>query len=227
MYNQKKQRKMKKKQLAILLFALITSLSVKAQMHYGVEAGYMRNTWEEAQGGNTDWTIGFIAKYEASEHFLFETGLSYKNKRATFTDLEPNWGPTENWGKVKTSMYFLDLPVMAGCKVPLSEKILLIPKLGWYASCGMNGSTEFFSREYKYVKESPIFYDPEAEYNGHSYNHPSPADRFDTGVKVGLDLQCSRLALRCAYNYGVLNHHYVYKNFKNRELTVTLAYYFK
>jgi hypothetical protein len=197
-------------------------------MHYGVEAGYMRNTWEEAQGGNADWTIGFIAKYEASKRFLIETGLAYKNKKATFTDLEPGWGPTADLGKVKTSMYFWDLPVMLGCKIHLSENISLIPKLGWYASYGTNGTSEFFSRGNKYVKKTPVFHDPEAAKNKDLRNYPLlEADRFDTGLRIGLDLQYSRLSLRCTYSNSPLEHAYLLKSYRTDELTVTLAYYFK
>lgn len=230
---------MSKVALTFILF--VSVLTAQAQIKYGVEAGYLNNNLSGTSLKNkstNNYMLGGIISYTTNSNWVIESGLSYEKKGISVSDLNIDLSPA-TINKIDADMNYIQLPLVIGHNIKLSDKISITPKVGGYIASGIDGDG-FVSGSYipdggiseplqlgvgwKNVFQSSNFTVPTL--TEISKVELSSFNRFDAGVRVGMDVNFSKFALRAAYNWGLkpIGNNFV-NDAKNRTFTLSLAYY--
>ncbi len=205
-----------KKVFMFLALALAT-MSVSAQdVTIGVRAGLNFANMSE-EGVSPDSRLGLHAgvvfDIPVAENFFVQPGLFLSQKGAKMTEkvdgvkVEANLTPL-----------YLEVPVLASYRIPLSEKVKLHLNAGPYLAYGISGKTkaEAAAGGYKESAEVDLFGDE------------GSAKRFDAGVQIGAGLGfLNNYYAGIAYEWGVTNISQTTSGkTKNRNFMISLGYNF-
>lgn len=104
-------KNMKKNFIVILLFSLCCSVCCCQKWNYGVEFGYIHNTFHTTKlkgTGKSGFRIGGILNYNFKNNVLLESGIAYERKGGT---LKSNDIASQQITKVDVyNMDYLNLP---------------------------------------------------------------------------------------------------------------------
>lgn len=219
---------MKKKSLLYLLFLLITTQSAFAQIGYGLEAGYVSNSIASSDLDSkykAGFAVGLVLDYTLSNNVLLETGLSYQKKGSKLYKLDkPIFGMTE----LDATMNYLEMPLWIGYKIKNDSKWVITPKLGAFLAIGLDGKGTLHGGDFQTSAGwSNVFDDNIVSIENHNYSYRS-FNRFDMGIRLGVNIAYSKYYLTTSYDWGLLETHSTFgKKMENRTWLLALGYKFK
>lgn len=214
-----------------VILSILVSMSVmklSAQVRLGVEAGV--NLASLGVRGNHAQVLpvgGFTIDCELGNNMMFLSGLHYTMKGAN--------GLVHGSDELMVRLGYLELPVMFGYRVPLVEHISLVPQVGAYFACGVNGYGEFGANfvHTGIGNTDGVWYNPFERFDLKTGKNEyiKPFERFDSGLRFALSAEVYKFNLSLAYDLGLKK---VWKEFdpdnyfkyKNRSVAITIGYKF-
>ncbi|MDE6152241.1 MAG: PorT family protein, partial [Prevotella sp.] len=134
--------------------------------------------------------IGVIADIPMARNFYIETGLFLQNKGFKMTDAKNN--------KLTCKPLYIEIPVLASCRLKLSDAMLLQLNAGPYIAHGLGGKAELRSPDGHVSIENDVFY-REGEVT-ENYN------RFDVGLQFGAGfIVYKHYYIGVAYDLGLID----------------------
>lgn len=219
-----------KMKLCIIMSMLMCLGIVKmnGQVRLGVEAGV--NMTSLGVRGNHAQIVpvgGLVVDYQFENNMIIQSGLHYVMKGANSL--------VNGSKELMVRLGYIELPVMVGYRLPVAEHIYMIPQMGAYFACGVNGYGEFGSNFVNtgIGNTDGIWYNPFKRFdlNTGKEEYIEPFKRFDTGLRFALSTEVYKFNLTLSYDLGLKK---VWKEFdpgdyfkyKNRSVAITLGYKF-
>jgi hypothetical protein len=174
------------KGLAIIAILFLSTISVNAQVRYGLKGGLNLSTisgFEDANKALADVTIpGYSTGYAAGAHigFIFRYDLPAKfflQPELLFSTQGLQEEATNR--KAETSrLHFLQLPIYAGYKIKAGSFLQILVAAGPYLAYGINGSEG-------------------------AYGDDGMFKRFDAGLSVMAGVEIDKLQITAGYDFGL------------------------
>jgi len=211
---------MNKKNLIVLLAAVLTASYAQAQTTFGVRAGLnLTNVYQKGDDGNMkglDWIPGFqigvIADYPLLEDLSFQPGILFATQGAKAEASSSGYK-----AKVTINLNYIQIPINLQYKHELDNKVLLV-QAGPYLGYGIGGKQKAeISQGTTKVSDSRKI----------KFGSGDDADykAFDFGLGAGAGLQLGNLQAVLGLNYGLAKLNTDGKA-KNIGLALTLTYFF-
>lgn len=138
----------------------------------------------------TTFHIGVIADIPMARNFYIETGLFLQNKGFKMTDAKNN--------KLTCKPLYLELPVLASCRLKLSDAMQLQLNAGPYVAHGLGGKAELRSSDGHASIENDVFY--------HEGEETENYNRFDVGLQFGAGfIVYKHYYIGVSYDLGLIN----------------------
>ncbi|WP_455638164.1 outer membrane beta-barrel protein [Parabacteroides sp.] len=213
-----------------IMISLITFSVVKlsAQVRLGAEAGV--NLTSLGVRGNHKQVLpvgGLTIDCQLGSKMMLLSGLHYTMKGAN--------GLVDGSRELMVRLGYLELPVMFGYRIPIVEHISLIPQVGAYFACGVNGYGEFGANfvHTGIGKTDGIWYNPFKKFDLKTgkEEYIEPFERFDAGLRFAVSVEVYKFNLSLSHDLGLKrtwnefdpDHYFKYKN---RSVAITLGYKF-
>lgn len=145
---------MMKKLYFISLLMLLTTVSVKAQVKFGIETGMnasqtVSGEYAEINGRVSGFQVGGTVDYQFGGHWTLMSGLSLIQKGGEINqDLFVRSADgsafllvAPPYDRISLKMNYIELPLKIGYKIRLNDRLSLIPSIGVYASYGFNAGS--------------------------------------------------------------------------------------
>lgn len=209
----------KLKTLCVAFGLLVCSSAVFAQgsdLSLALRGGVNLSNAHVDKGIKSDMRVGYnfglVAEYPFAESVFLQTGLSVTSKgakiKSEFSD--EDWGNTKS--KLSMNAVYLELPIMVGYRMPVTESFKMNFTFGPYVALGVGGkakyseraSGEYYSEKYKTFGDDIL-------------------RRFDMGLGAGVGAEYDNLLFNIGYQFGLLN---VAKDgtYRSRNAFVTVGY---
>lgn len=159
---------MKKKWLFLCLVLCLFSLSISAQVKFGVEAGmnlshfkYTKSYAEKIGNMKPGFQIGATVGYEFPKHWTLMSGVSFMQTHSNMklTDFFPN---------TEIKLNHLMIPLKVGYNIQLNDKFSLVPSIGVYGSYDFSAGSSTLD----YFHKDGIRQDTWKPTKGYSYEYP-------------------------------------------------------
>lgn len=218
-----------KKNILILLLAMLGFATTQAQVKFGIKAGYSVANMDRQYPASvtmpaaktfSGFHAGLLFDFILAENFSLQPELLYSAKGYHTTPTRPMM-PGEPWSdekpKINYHYNYLELPVNFLYKLPLGPG-KLFGGLGPYLAYGLHGKTTG-------IPSTPSFtikFDGKATLNSGIIH----AKRFDAGANfiIGYELKMG-LLVSANYSLGLTNNNpWSGYNDKNRYLGISLGY---
>jgi hypothetical protein len=208
------------KGLAMTAILFLSTISVNAQIQYGLKAGLNFSTisgFEEANKALADGAVpGYSTSYAAGSHigFMFRYDLPAKfflQPELLFSTQGLQEKATGQ--EAETSrLNFLQLPVYAGYKIKASSSLSIILAAGPYLAYGINGSKG-------------------------AYGNDGLFKRFDAGLSVMAGVEINKMQITAGYDFGLVDQMDVngwntvkdllgLPSIRNKNIKVSVGYFF-
>lgn len=184
------------KKLIWFIFLALVALRIEAQspVSFQVKAGVgMANFYgkeiDDAEA-KFAYKVGVGMDYAFNRTWSLQTFLNFVSKGSK--------GEAEDWVKMTMNELYLELPVMAALRVPVSEKTQLVLSAGPYIACGVGGKTTADIEERKIPTTTgyeTIGGKYEADTFGALKDGNIGMNRFDAGLAFGVAAECHRFIL--------------------------------
>jgi hypothetical protein len=232
--------------VTILLIGSWASYGQGRKLTFGVKGGMNLSNAEEKTnysvvGDKTPkfgYQIGVMADYSISSSLYVSSGLSLSNKGTTHKDEETWIGgtnpPVTTWEKT-THQTYLQLPLMIGYNIPLSNITKIRINAGPYFAYGVAGKEIVETKTTPAdAMESNKITNNTFNKNNNNYYSPYNLDRKDYGVIFGIGIQRKKFILSLNYEMGILNIYETDKTelspspgtYKNKNTALTIGYTF-
>lgn len=218
-----------KQKLCIIMMALLSMGAAKmnAQVRLGAEVGV--NMASLGVRGNHAMVLptgGLVADYQFKNNMMISSGLHYVMKGANTLSGAPE--------DLMVRLGYLELPVMVGYRMPVAEHVYLVPQVGAYFACGVNGYAEFNESSSLGIGNTDgVWYNPFEQFDlkNEKKEYIEPFERFDAGLRFALSADVYKFNLSLAYDLGLKRTHKHfdpehYFKYRNRSVAVTLGYKF-
>lgn len=196
---------MKKSILCIILGCLCNFLC-HGQVSFGVNTSITSSSLSESFVKNkTGMQVGVICNYELNDNLILLSGLGYVVKGANGMWSDLNYSPEMKMFDVQLS--YLELPLSIGYKIPIGKNIKLIPNAGFFVSYGLHGHSEIksisFEAEeiFRFTENSWNPFKDE-KFNDWSKTTVTAFDRWDYGLRTGLNMETGKIICHVAYDWG-------------------------
>ncbi len=206
----------------LLATILIIPFGIKAQTwNFGVEAGYINSNLsvnENSAKSRNGFKFGANAEFTLCNNLSLESGVSFIRKGATVTG--DNMMNTAVSSIKFAEMDYLQIPVLAGYRLNVSNGFYLKPELGAYFAVGINGDsfvTGLDPFKQPYEKRARTF----SGANGVSYR---PCNRVDGGLSFAINAKWHHIGLKAEYDLGLATASF-YGNGKQRCLSASIIYW--
>ena len=211
--------------MAVIALAASPLNSWAQSWNIGAEAGYVNNTLavdEYDSSARSGFKFGVNAEYALVNNISFETGLAYIRKGATTRGDNMN---NTRISRIKfAEMNYLQLPLMAGYKIPLGNRFSIKPAVGGYFAVGMDGDsfiTGWDNYNQPYEARVRTFATTPSTDGVAPYR---PSNRVDAGVTFALNINYRHFTVKAEYDLGLVTSTY-YGNGKQRTFAISLAYW--
>lgn len=192
-----------KKILMMVVLALTTlTMSAQDEKKFTIYAGLGMSgqTGSDADGVKDAFAYKIGANYDVaiSESFSIIPGVELANKSEKIDGID---------GTI--NKFYLNIPILAACKISVSDGMKLAVKAGPYIGCGLFGSdVEFYGSD-----ETINVFDKDV------YN------RFDAGLQAGVSLDFDSFTVGLEYTRGLAKLGSDYKGY-NQGYGLTVGYRF-
>ncbi|MDR0894929.1 MAG: PorT family protein [Prevotellaceae bacterium] len=178
---------MKRKMLLALL--CMVTIMASAQVSWNAKAGLnLSNMRGEGESGDlkVGYNLGVGMEYAFNERWSLQPSLSLTAKGTR----ESDGGTT-----VQLNAVYLELPVMAALRVPVSDRVNLVFGLGPYVAYGVGGK----------VSVSSDGVDISINTFGETEGLASGMRRFDAGLALGVSVEMGKFSIRLDEQLGLAN----------------------
>lgn len=219
-----------KTKLCIILSMLIGMSVVKlsAQVRLGAEVGVnMARLGVKGDHRQVLPVGGLTIDYQLGNNIMLLSGIYHTTKGAN--------GLVDGSRELMVRLGYLELPVMVGYRIPVVEHISLVPQLGAYFACGVNGYGEF-GVNFVHTgigNTDGIWYNPFERFDLKTGKNEyiEPFERFDSGLRFALSAEVYKFNLSLAYDLGLKKTWKEfdpdnYFKYKNRSVAITIGYKF-
>nr|WP_129730816.1 porin family protein [Parabacteroides goldsteinii] len=213
------------------LLSMLICLSVvrlSAQVRLGVETGVnMASLGVRGNHAQILPTGGLVADYQFDNNVMIQSGLHYVMKGANSL--------VNGTQELMVRLGYIELPVMVGYRFPVADHIYIVPQIGAYFACGVNGYGEFGPnfRNTGIGNTDGVWYNPFKRFDLKTgkEEYVEPFERFDTGLRFAVSAEVHKFNLALAYDLGLKRttkefdpEHYF--KYKNRSVAITIGYKF-
>lgn len=192
------------KKLIWFIFLALVALRIEAQspVSFQVKAGVgMANLY----GKETDdaeakfaYKVGVGIDYAFNRTWSLQTFLNFVSKGSK--------GEAEDWAKMTINELYLELPVMAALRVPVSEEMQLVLSAGPYIAYGIGGKTTVDMKERK-IPTATGYETIGGKYKADTFGALKDGNlgmnRFDAGLAFGVAAECHRFILGIDAQWGL------------------------
>lgn len=233
-----------KKLLLCTVLAVCATCAASAQkkIAFGVRAGLNINSLSYSGDKNSEmpdpksragFHVGAVMDWNVAGNFYIQPGLYFTTRGAKSEDSMNEDGYRYEYSD-KLNMNYLQLPVVASYRFPVSKAVKIDINVGPYVAVGLGGKykieeTEFFEGETeRYSYECKIF-DKSTEEEGRG-----DFKRFDAGLRFGAGVNIQKFYVGLSYDLGLTNlartdgdsHWAKGTKYKNGSFQVSVGYNF-
>ena len=184
---------MKTKFYIMLVLILFSAAKMSAQFRLGAEIGMNVSSLAIiANSHNVDVTGG--------------VSVDYSSKGASGLWDRYNYSSVLRHANIHLG--YLEIPLMVGYRIPLMEKVHLVPSIGTYFACGVVGSGDLdiiVSDESGSTRPAETWDNPFKDFKKEGFvdTEIKAFDRFDSGLRFGLSGEISDFVISFAYDLGL------------------------
>lgn len=203
-----------KKLIITTTFFLFCLLSIQAQegFHWGFNLGMNLNNFKGKENDVSDYggaglgvNIGMEYEYQFKKRWMLRSGLNYSVKKTSPKSFYLYSPIDEGRGRyMDIRLGYLELPLTVGYEIPLKGPVSLIPEIGAFFACGVEGQL---------VSCTPSGY---ATYGGDwnpfkpfTGSYPIPEvnmdafERFNGGLRFGITGKIYHFRISMKYDLGL------------------------
>lgn len=206
----------------LLFFLFLVPFIARAQFEGGIRAGMNLSDWKTSASpyARPGGSLGLTGEYTWGGRWNLQSGLSFSAKGVN--GLAVVLPESNTAASMDLRLYYLEIPVMLRYRIPLADRIALLPGFGPYFACGVGGKTQLNG-----INIPADSYSENPFQSGGSFRG---LDRFDWGLAFAVTARVYRWDVTLGYELGL------YKNsmgpltgddLRNRNLSVTLGYRFR
>lgn len=191
----------------MLVLILFSAAKMSAQFRLGAEIGMNVSSLAIiANSHNVDVTGGVSVDYLFKNGVMLQSGLSYSSKGASGLWDRYNYSSVLRHANIHLG--YLEIPLMVGYRIPLMEKVHLVPSFGTYFAYGVVGSGDLdiiISDESGSTRPAETWDNPFEDFKkgGRVNTEIKAFDRFDSGLRFGLSGEISDFVISFAYDLGL------------------------
>lgn len=210
-----------KKIVSVLLLTFICTFGAKAQLSWGVRAGMNISDFTSNSEGysKNGVTVGVVGSYTYPAQWRLQTGLSFSMKGVNGMN---GFALGENLNDyLSVNLYYLELPITIGYKLPLCDHIFLIPEAGVFFAYGLGGKAEW-----KRSAGDGYFL---ASWKSFENGYLKAFNKFDSGMRFGLSVEVYKFNLSLNYDLGLVTMQHQLSRvgkIKSRTASLSLGYNF-
>ncbi len=196
-----------KKGLIFVLFALVSIVSY-SQISWNVKAGMTMNNVTKIEDSKMKlgYTFGVGVDYAINDMWAIQSGLNLSAKGTKGEESYSEDGDTESF-KSKVNPVYLEIPILAAVKFPVSDNMKFVVNAGPYIAFGLGGKRTL---DYSYTS---VDYPDENESTSTDYKLFKKEDgaekaalkRFDLGLQYGIGLEFGHYLVNLSGQYGFIN----------------------
>lgn len=218
-----------------LLFAVLFCFSIlqaEAQLRLGAEVGIdlssVNVVTNHTQIGSNG---GITVDYTFKNRINLATGVYHTMKGAN-TIIADTYGY-----ETLVRLGYIELPLMIGYRIPVASNIFLTPAIGGYFAWGVNGYGEFEKNQFGEHINGPEWSNPFETHHYSTLNGPENSvnafERFDGGLRFGLNADIGRVNLSFNYDLGLKKMWSgfagaeMFHQLRNRNVTLAIGYKFE
>lgn len=216
-----------------VLFSVVSVSSQESKFSLGAKAGINLSN-VDMQYLDTDAKVGYqfgvVAEYDLQRNFFLRSGLDlnskgFKSDIATVGDINGD-GISDDYGVLKSSwnMVYLQLPLMLGYKIDITDEFKINFAAGGYFSYGIGGKVT--------GKFEGFLGSPTGQYEYYTENDKDNAfsddllKRFDIGLIGGVGAEYRSFTFNLGYEYGLSDISQGIVSIHNRNAFFTVGYRF-
>lgn len=198
---------MKTKFYFMLVLILFSAAKMSAQFRLGAEIGMNVSSLAIiANSHNVDVTGGVSVDYLFKNGVMLQSGLSYSSKGASGLWDRYNYSSVLRHANIHLG--YLEIPLMVGYRIPLMEKVHLVPSIGTYFAYGVVGCGDLdiiVSDESGSARPAESWDNPFKDFKKEGFvdTEIKAFDRFDSGLRFGLSGEISDFVISFAYDLGL------------------------
>lgn len=184
------------KRLIWFIFLVLVALrmdaqsSVSFQIKAGVGMANFYGKYTEDAEAKFAYKVGLGMDYAFNRTWSLQTYLNFVSKGSK--------GEVEDWMKMTMNELYLELPVMAALRIPVSDKMQLVLSAGPYIACGIGGKTTVDMEERK-VPTTTGYETIGGKYKMDTFGALKDGNaglsRFDAGLAFSVAAECHRFIL--------------------------------
>lgn len=204
------------------------SLGIKAGMgysNYDVELGYPY-TDKDAKLG---YRFGVVAEYQLSNDFFLQSGIDILSKgmKSSFLEIDDIDGDgikgDRMWGKMTWNAVYLEVPVMFGYQMNISDGSKIKFMAGPYVAYGIGGK---ISAKANSQKGLPGGFLGDVDYGKDKANlfSKETVKRFDMGLIGAIGAEYNKFIFTVGYEYGLTNISQGSNSIHNMNAFATVGY---
>ncbi len=213
----------------LIIALLLCGVSAYSQgWKYGIEVGYTSNKFRTDlldQRARNGFKIGGIVNYTFKNDVVVEAGIAFDSRNGTLDKKSRDGITILEWmSEVEvTETSYLNIPLSAGYKMKIGEKLTVTPQVGWFVNIGVDAHGEHVENYNGALSRDRI---------GDFFSQPNKGDskswnRIDTGPTLGVNLQYHKVRLKCYYELGINSAHGGYnRRLNDNTLGASVAYMF-
>lgn len=201
-----------KKGLIFVLFALVSVVSF-SQISWNAKVGMTMNNVTKVEDSKMKlgYTFGVGVDYAFSDMWSVQSGLMFASKGTKIDLSYSEDGDTES-DEYKINPVYLEIPILAAVKFPISDNMKFIVNVGPYVAFGLGGKTtndySYTSVDYPEDNESGSqsfkLFSKEKDEDGNEAEKAA-LKRFDLGLQYGIGLEFGHYLVNLSGQYGFIN----------------------
>lgn len=218
--------------LTALLFAVCSGYSQGKLLSLGVKAGVnLSNLSNEGpdMDARVGYQFGFVGEYQLKNNFflhgslnLTSKGAKYKNEKSG--DINGDGYGFNDYYSIKTTWNatYLELPVMIGYKVGVTDGLAIKFMGGPYIAYGIGGKIS--AKGYSNMENLDGSFTRSDESGKIDTFSSETLKRFDAGLSGAVSLEYSKFTFTLGYQYGITDISQGTNSIRNRNAFATIGY---
>lgn len=195
--------------LTILVTGIVANASAQdKKVSFGIRAGVNISSLSYSTSAEDDYApdlksktgfnVGVIADWNVAGNFYVQPGIYFTTRGAKSEMFDAEYEASD---KLEVNMNYLQIPILASYRFPVSNSIKIDINAGPYFSYGMGGK---FKNEWSYSGETEKI---EGKVFDKSSEDKTGGDlkRFDAGLRFGAGVQIQNFYIGVNYDLGLSN----------------------
>ncbi len=224
-----------KKILFLTIFSALAIFSTYSQenpLSLGIRGGMNLSNLSN-EGPDMDARVGYqfgiVGEYDLSNNFFLNGSLNISSKGAKYKvegSMDFNGDGLEDRGSIKSTWNatYLELPVLVGYKIPVSDNFAVKFMAGPYIAYGIGGKIS--SKANVSQQNSDDTYTKYNETDKVDTFSDSTLKRFDAGLVGAVAFEYSKFTFTIGYEYGLADISQGANSIHNRNAFATIGYTF-